>query len=320
MKRIFFLIASIGLLSGACSKQSFYLPPANESYAQTVTYNNKVDIILVVDNSSSMSQYQNRLADQTGSMIDTLNALGMNYHIAVVTTDMQPGGSGGQFIGSPKYLTGSSPNLVSTLQDKIRAGNSGSANERGVSSILSSLSPSYLAGQGAGFLRSEAYLAIVVLSDENDNSVESNAQFMTFLDKLKPATKTGQRNWVLNLLGTLNLDSFCKSLVGSIVPGTRWIDLAEASGGIQGSICQNTFAETVGNIGTRIIAMLTDFYLMDPPIESSIVVRINGVLIPRDTVNGWDYIPSLQVVRFYGSAVPRATDGLSIDYQPAGAR
>ena len=87
-----FIIAGLLLLS-ACNKQQFVVPEESKSFEQAVTYNNKVDIVLMVDNSSSMDIYQNKLANQVPEMLSALDQVGMDYQIVVVTTDMRSTGT-----------------------------------------------------------------------------------------------------------------------------------------------------------------------------------------------------------------------------------
>src|SRR5690606_33752866 len=118
----------------ACSKHQYSLPEDKKDFKQNVTYNNKVDILLMIDNSSSMGLYQDRLASQVGGMISALDSLGMDYQIAVATSDMRAHGNGGMFVGSPRILNKSTPSLEGHLRNRIQIGTSGSDLERGLES------------------------------------------------------------------------------------------------------------------------------------------------------------------------------------------
>lgn len=315
------LIFILGIFSAACNKQQYSLPESSQEFGQVVTYNNKVDVIMVVDNSFSMAQYQDKLALQVPGMLSSLQALGMDYRIVVLTTDMRTGGSGGMFLGSPTVLTGSSPNLSSVLTARVRPGQTGSDLERGLDSIRTVLSPSYLSGPGVGFLRTDALLAVVALSNEDDYSSGSVADFVNFFETLKPKFKGVTQAWMVNFIGVPNLQSSCSTVLGGEYkePGLRWIELAKVSGGQVEAICDGTLAMAVENIRKRIVETLTDFHLGREPRVETLSVKINGQLVPQSNVNGWEYLPEGYVIRFHGTAVPGADAKILVDFTPASA-
>lgn len=314
------LVASAAWVMIGCSdKVNFNLPPTSEKFAQQVTYNNKVDILWIVDNSSSMLKHQQNLSAQIPELVQTLNSLKMDYHIAVVTTSM--GGvtpDGGKFVGHPKFITSTTADIVNTLKNRMIVGEAGSNNERGLESMATSLSTTYLSNEGQGFFRDNALLVVIALSDEDDKSSVSNPvkYYTNFLDTIKAPWLDGSRSWIFNFIGVLPTSSNCKTFNDYSEAGLTFIDLVQVSGGVQESICSTNLSSAVGNIRARIYQILTDFKLSKVPIIASITVAINGEAIPRSTVNGWDYIESLNVVRFYGSAVPSADASIKVDFNP----
>jgi hypothetical protein len=314
----FAVLALIAFSLFGCNKQTYSLPDQSQVFEQTVQYNNKVDIVLMVDNSSSMDTYQRKLADQVSGMIDSLNKIGMDYQIVVVTTDMRGGGNGGVFVGFPQILTPSTPNLSAVLTNRVRQGNGGSDLERGLQSIETALRGD------SSFLRSDAMLAIIALSNEDDYSAGSADDFRQYFDQLKPKF-TGfngeTQAWIVNFIGVPDLQSSCSTALDGIYkePGLKWIALAQASGGLVQPICDTTLAQAVDNIRSRIVQVLTDFHLGRKPKIETIVVKINGQLIPQSNINGWQYIEKGYVIRFYGSAVPSADSSISVDFTPAEA-
>lgn len=317
------LIASL-LTMTACNKQQFVVPQESTSFEQSVTYNNKVDVVLMVDNSSSMDLYQNRLANQVPDMIDALDHVGMDYQIVVVTTDMRASGNGGKFIGTPRVLTNGSANLKSLLTARVKQGTGGSDLERGLLSVKTALSPAYLTTAGKGFLRNDALLAVIALSNEDDSSDGNLDDYKNFFNQLKPNLKTAfgdSRQWMVNFIGVPNLQSSCSTSLDGVYkePGQRWIDLANYTGGAVEPICDTSLAQAVTNIRQRIVQVLTDFHLGREPQIKSISVKINGQVVPESKENGWEYVADGYIVRFHGNAVPTATDKISVDYQPASA-
>jgi hypothetical protein len=313
------LMAGVAWAALGCSQVTFDLPPSTENFGQSVTYNNKVDILWIVDNSSSMLKHQQNLSAQVPDLVTKLNGLKMDYHMAVVTTSM--GGTvpdGGKFMGTPKFVTSSTPDLVNTLKSRMIVGEAGSNNERGLESMAASLSNSYLSNEGRGFFRDDALLVVIALSDEDDKSAVSNpaSYYANFLDGIKRPWVDGSRSWVFNFIGVIASSTNCKTFNDYSEAGLTFIDLVKNSGGVQESICSTNLSSSVANIRARIYQILTDFKLSKIPLIETITVSINGQAVPRSNVNGWDYIESLNVVRFYGSAVPAADASIKVDFKP----
>lgn len=318
MKTKLALMLSAGLILSACNKQMYSLPDDTQSFDQVVKYNTKVDILMMVDDSSSMSTYQNKLADQMPALINSLNQKGLDYRIAVVTSNMQVGMSGGKFVGNPKVLTSSTVNLTSLLVSRIKQGNLGSDSERGLESIQKALSVE------TGFLREDALLAVIALSNEDDHSPGSATDYKNFFDSIKPKLHGWNgytQGWIVNFIGLLDLNSPCStSLDGSVKePGLDWIALANASGGSTHSICEQTMVQTVTNIEKRIIEASTDFHLDRTPKVETLVVKVDDKVVPQSTTNGWEFIPGKNIIRFHGTAVPGPTSKISVDFSPAEA-
>lgn len=318
----FSLLAMTSALLMACQQNvAFDLPPSQDNFGQSVTYNNKVDILWIVDNSTSMLKHQQRLSDQIPELVTKLNSLKMDYHMAVVTTSM--GGDnpdGGRFIGSPKYVTSKTPDLINNLKARMIVGEAGSNLERGLESMERALSSGYLANEGKGFFRNDALLVVVALSDEDDfsksNSSAGISYYTNFLDSLKTPWVDGSRSWMFSFIGVLSLTSQCKTFNDFASAGLSYIGLADVSGGVKESICSTNLASSVSNIRARIFQILTDFKLSKLPVVESIVVTINGQAVPRSSENGWQYLEASNSIRFYGSAVPAADAAIKVDFKP----
>ncbi|MCX7978083.1 MAG: hypothetical protein N2578_03685, partial [Bdellovibrionaceae bacterium] len=100
------------LFSISCAQNyDFSLPPEVDNFAQSVAYNNKVDLLLIVDDSGSMQVKQENLRNAIPGMINALLGLRLDLRIGVVSTSM--GGAnpnGGRLLGVPKIMTSSMPN------------------------------------------------------------------------------------------------------------------------------------------------------------------------------------------------------------------
>lgn len=315
------LVLSTACLMACSQGYNFDLPPAADNFGQQIEYNNKVDIVFMIDNSASMANNQDALKKAIPEFVDTLSKLKMDMHIAVVSSSM--GGiddpNGGQFLGSPRFLTSATPNLSDALGKRIQLGEAGSNVERGLDSLATVMDLNYLAGAGAGFWRDDALLVFIALSNEDDKSAVGPQQFVSMMNALKPKFDNGAQSWFLNFIGVLDLSGDCSTTSEYVEPGNDWIAIADATGGIKADLCSKSYGTAASNIRERVVHMITDYKLSKKPVVDTIVVRINGVDIKRDTVNGWDYIEATNSIRFYGTAVPPANADIRIDFKPAEA-
>ncbi|HEY4182738.1 MAG TPA: hypothetical protein VGM90_38165 [Kofleriaceae bacterium] len=169
-----------------------------------VTVNRNVDLLFVIDDSPSMNDKQQNLADNFGDFITVLNTIqgGLpDVHIGVVTSDMgtkasqdpSPGqtlggcsGTGkagnlqisgapvsGSFISDIKVSeTMRNQNYTGALKDVFatmaKVGALGCGFEQHLAAMKAALNGN---SQNAGFLRADAYLAIIFIQDEDDCSI-----------------------------------------------------------------------------------------------------------------------------------------------------
>ncbi len=323
-------IALVLTLTGCSNRAtSFGLPNQSESFSGQVFYNNKVDILFVVDNSKSMLQYQQRLSAQMQAMISTLNSLKMDYRVAVTTSTMSNDSSNypltRKIVGNPIYLTANNINL---LTDRIIVGESGSDLERSLDAMEFVTSTAYLSSIGTDFIRSDALLSLVFISDERDQSSEfgnPNANdFVNYLNSRKPDFELGGKAWLANYIGILTNQS-CDILGGSVSVGTQFINLVTASNGVKSSICNADLSGAVSNIKARIIDQITAYRFKSAPNKSSISVTVGSRTIFEDAVNGWTLETenitgtTKYFLRFHGSSIPAADENVDVKFKSATA-
>jgi hypothetical protein len=356
LRRLYVLvITTVFLISCSEDKASFSILPDQDLFQQsTSSFNNKLDILFVIDDSGSMSPYQTNLANNFNAFISNFITLGYDFRIAVITTSAWEaqffGGASSQnrarFRNNSGHsiLTPSTPNLTTAFAQNISAGTTGNGDERHTQSIKTALDHSFNAS--FGFPRSDAYMAVVMVTDEDDYSnstttclqpnpgggCNNNAynpgsahpsmvghQTDDYIDYLM--VKTGSTtNPRFNVSTIAVTDAACKndpSTHSAAMIGYRVMELALATEGIIGSICDTNFSASLNQIQQQISELSTQFYLSRTPVPGTIKVKVNGVSIAESTVNGWSYISSSNSVKFHGSAVPAEGDSISIDFDPS---
>ncbi|MEM6995124.1 MAG: hypothetical protein AAF721_31715 [Myxococcota bacterium] len=142
-----------------------------------------MDILFVVDNSSTMIEEQVRLSANAATWLTTVNASTPtavnNVNVGVITTDepamVTETAMPCNFASGLPYMqmggAAFDPMVFAAeVQCALSVGVAGSSDERPIEHLLEALSPEFLdGGPNAGFLRNDALLVIVLLTDEEDD-------------------------------------------------------------------------------------------------------------------------------------------------------
>lgn len=167
----------------------------------------KVDILWVVDSSGSMAWAQNQLKSKFQSFAQKLKETRIDFQVGVTSLDVCQTDSttgyavanalcpsatyipdavkvGGKFVGSlrgslqadpgsKKTILRDMPDFVEAFQRTALLGTKGSAFEHGLWAAKMAVEKSLPSGgENAGFVRPDASLSVIVLSDEEDDSVQ----------------------------------------------------------------------------------------------------------------------------------------------------
>jgi hypothetical protein len=191
-----------------------------------VTVNRDIDILFIVDDSPSMLDKQTNLKNNFPNFINVLNTIegGLpNVHMGVVTSDLGASGADGmiapaipgtvggcsstgkngalQTFGAGASITGKyisdvasatpgmrnknyTGTLASAFSSIASAGAAGCGFEQHIEAAKRALQPSNVAN--AGFVRPSAYLAIIIIADEDDCSLEHSTLLTSDTTQLGP--------------------------------------------------------------------------------------------------------------------------------------
>lgn len=313
------LVAS-GLIAMSCNKQTFTNPDQTQDFQSTEKFNNKVDLLIVADETTSMVDYQDRLIAQVDNLIGSLNSNSMDYHIGVTGVSFQNSGFGGRLKqgAQGRFLTNTSADLSAELK-KLIFSNTLTNIEKGMQSLTNVLSPSYLSTEGAGFIRDDALLAVLFLTNEDDYSTISPAQVIQSIEAVKKPFPSGAKSWIANYIGFLSVDDSCFGVNGSGEVGKQYLQIVDQSAGVKESLCSSNYGAAVSKVRVKISQLLTDYYLKNIPIVDTLKVYVNGVEVSKDSTNGWSYVQDGNFIRFNGSAIPKGSDNIRVDFSPATA-
>lgn len=355
-------IATMAFANLACETKSasFSLLATQDTFKQSVVIYkpSKVDILWVVDNSNSMMTSQGHLADNYQYFINRFQTLNYDYHMSVTQTDawktlfnkpcihdldttcshIKDGGDihTGVFVMDPF-----TPNISNVFVNNVKLGTAGSGDERAFQSFYAALNDPY----NAAFRRKDAFLAVIIISDEDDFSEDTFTdltpsalpkysidpathyldplhpiqKYVDFLDTYTNKSQTSTlRNYSVSAITILEQTCANQLAVDGFTnryPGLRYQQLADATGGVKGSLCDD-FGNTLQVVSDSIIEYSSVFKLDRVPVNGSISVVVNGVTVPQDPVNGWTYLSADNAIQFHGTSIPPADAQIAINYDP----
>ncbi len=270
----------------------------------------QIDILWVIDNSGTMVEEQDNLADNFNSFISIIEQSDVDYQIGVISTDMDDPAHQGQLQGTPKII-GRGPDAQDQFAANVKVGAELAGNEQGLMAAYSALTEPLISGANAGFLREGGALAIIFVSDENDHSFGKIEFYQRIFEQMKGA---GNENRVIAAAIVGDQPDGCENLqTGSAEAGTRYHELVQVVGGSIGSICSDDFSVTLNQLGLTVAGLSRKFTLSDEnPEETSITVKVNGSEIQKDFQNGWTFDNGS--IFFQGAYVPPPGAKIDVSY------
>jgi hypothetical protein len=341
------------------------LPPdvRVDTYAQQAA--SKIDVLWVIDNSGSMAPRQDNLARNFQAFINEFTKNAIDFRIAVTTTDIFK--EAGAFVGNPKVLAPNTPNLLNAFAANVKVGTNGSPYEVGMDAARMAIerqrasnaalvdtckrncpssNPSCVANCEVNttfpFLRPDAYLYLVFVSDEDDKSSQDVRYFYRYF---KTAKGVGNDATVTTaaIMGDVPTNG-CGA-----TPGVKYKALSDLTGGEVGSICDPDFSVTLKKLASNAVGLKRKFALQEKPNVKTLQVFIrypcnvadeykaacasvdaskcegnpadslNLVCTPKQGLpDGWTYEAANNVVYFAGASVPALGGQIELQYYEEG--
>ncbi len=286
-------------------------PPSSDAILDQddfVHFPGAVDMLFVVDNSCSMADEQDDLNNAFPTLLDSLLDLGLDFHIGVISTDMDDPNHSGilREEGGDTWIDASDPDPELTFSNMADLGTSGSAIEKGRDAVFAALETLAFT-DNIGFRRFDSQLAVVVLSDEDDSSTGSVADFSNWL--------SGE----VNRPSDLTFSSIVGPNLGCATAsdGQGYYDVTTAVGGVFHSICDTNYDAPMAD--------LADLFWTSVPYELSAVADEATISISASEFGGpyielaaedWAYDPIENTVRLTSSYHPPGGTDLAIKYLP----
>lgn len=314
------------------------LPPGARLDAFQQSTASKVDVLVVVDNSASMVEEQENLGKNFDRFLSFLTDAAVDFHIGVTTTDIiNDKGRLVNAAGHPSVITTETPDPLASFSANVKVDSTaGSALEAGLDAARRTfeLKPE-------GFLRDDAWLFIIFISDEEDDSFGLPKYFYRYFSQIK-----GKGNEAMVQIGAIvgDVPGGCVSDQGRAEPGERYAQVVQLMGGRMGSICDPQFDEILRQMGIDAVGLKRKFHLSKVPDLSSLKVTVglgcNASQELTDAIcastvdgcgssgelrcavrelgvgkDGWTYEPGTNSITFHGRSIPGKGASIEFVYQ-----
>jgi hypothetical protein len=217
-----------------------------------------VDIVVVIDNSSSMEKEQKEMGKRFGDFISSLS--GLNWRLGIITTNAEDNNqyAGGRLLDfnrktpnlDPQFVISSEDNEPEKLfKNSIRVTEGGNDTEEGIYALRK-----FLDREDSQMLRDEAHFASIIISDEDEKSRGRNLRSHNKPENLVEAIRSkykGKKIYSNHSIIYKPGDDKC-GRKGGKYEGFTYNALSEMTDGIVGSICEPNYTNQLLSIGDRI--------------------------------------------------------------------
>ncbi len=312
-----FLISTITFGLSACSEVEFTELPQTISLCETEpcvapippdpelieksgqvtvdqeSHGGKVDILVVVDNSISMYDEQQKMGDRFGDFIEELGDV--DWQLAFTTTDARSGYNHPRFGGRlldlvgtrGKILNKKTPNMLQIFKNTIDRSSDqydcgfgfdlpcASNTEEPLKAIIQAVQLKDSTNQG--FFRTNAALAVIVLSDENEESIggRTATKPITVIETIKNSFGDSKKFSVYGIIIQPEDGRCLAANQPDGVFGTHVHSLAGLTGGITRSLCDADYRPSMKAISRDVkkILKVHEIVLDHRPVKNSVLVR-----------------------------------------------
>lgn len=308
------LLCMLGGISCSEKSDKAFLVPTSKTVVDTDTvFDPKVDILFVIDDSGSMSGHQANLAANIGLFTSVfLTKSVLDYNIGVITTSVE---AEGHLNGTTRFVTKGTVNANQVLADNITVGINGSGAEAPFATTLMAFDPAALSGANSGFLREDAALIVIFITDAEDQSQSITAQKL--LNDLLLIKKGDKRKLLAfgAIIPSNNTLPNCDRDDGSTTPRKieEFLGIVPNAPNNILNLCSPDFGTPLAGFASEIVERTgLTIYLTRQPDVDTIKVIYGEAELPNDPDVGWTFDTSRNAIQL----------GSKIDWesQPSGSR
>jgi hypothetical protein len=300
----------------ACSNESaFNSTEVTDTFTQNPS--EAVDILVVMDNSSSMASYQAKLSGTFDRFVEYFAKLNVDYRIGLTTTDPNDAGA---LVGEP--ISRDTPDPDQAFADMVNVGTDGAGNEMGLLAAENAL-------ENSDFARDTASLSLLMVSDEDDSSPDTVQDYLYAYYLVKHGNTPELFN--LSALVVIDEDICTPDQAAQSTPGARYMDATVKGNGMLGNLCEtgSRFEDLVTQFSLTATRLESRYELSREPDPDTIEVTVTPAGAPGEIVGcetgAWSYDApdpddplSEPAVVFALDFMPPADAGISIRYNTGG--
>jgi hypothetical protein len=276
---------------------------AVETFNQSANATKKLDIVWIIDNSGSMADEQDALGTNFSAFIDEFITKDVDFKMAITTTDVSSSYKKGRMVnGSDLKLTSAMAKqnenrFKDDFMNLVRVGTNGSGNEKGLEA-----SEGFMQKYASSFLRQDAYLAVVILSDEEDQSPNLVSDYTNYLKSFK--SEAG----LVKFYTIADINKTSAKSSGITVGAERYKLASNQTAGVIANI-RDDFYQSLTSMGDSILNLLDSFALGFEPVSGSLKVYVNGVLS-----SDYTYDASSRSIKFDPNHLPTVGSVIKVYY------
>jgi hypothetical protein len=330
-------LVALGPIACSDDGQLTRLSTRTEAFVQNAAA--QIDILWIVDNSNSMAAIQQGLGQSFESFINNLTTTGVDYHIGVTTTDPSDNGMLHAGPGGIEYIDRDTLNASDTFLENVAVGVSGSAIERAFESTALALGvgSGWSPGDAPtppndGFLRPNASLFLVMVSDEDEKSFGPVGYYQRLFETYKSAGNDGLIS-VSAIVGDTEEGCY-QDNGGSAVAGERYIELASGTNGLFTSICSD-FSDSLQELSIWASGLKSTFELsslprltasiscqgIDEDASTAFCVKVDQTTMEmgeEGSRTGWTYDENANAIVFGADSIPGIQADITVEYEEVG--
>ena len=259
------------------------------------------DLLIVIDDSSSMAAYQDRLADSLPSILRYISNTNWQLAVATTTSSCLNETNGGTRILTRAQYEADPVAAQAEFRELIRIGEGGNSTERGI--LMGTKALRGECGNSTNpWLRSDSSRAMLLVTDEHNCGSASNegcvgeayASAQYFFDNAPD-------NVTVNALLLLEEPPFadpgnpndpnhdCQGSGGyeDLPNPSEYLQLVSTTGGIVSDVCRSDYTTVLEQMSQDVKDKINaQFELAYQPVNGSVSASIDGVLVSDLTVNG----------------------------------
>jgi hypothetical protein len=238
----------------------------------------EVDVLFVVDDSCSMWEEQAILATNFPTFMSYFLSSGIDYHIGVITTDMDDPQDRGRLRSAQgqRWITPDTTNPNQVFNQLVNVG-ANAPWEAGRATAFSALT--LRNAYNEGFEREDAALHLIFVSDDDDNSYPDPVTLIEFREWLR----THKTNPDLLRAHALIWPPGVSCSSGA-AQGPLYRSYATLTGGVVGNICASSWDPFLERLGLATVGLKREFFLTTLPRINTIEVTVRRVVETGDIV------------------------------------